>query len=339
MKTAKIHIDSELGAKQYHQEEIDIEKLRLDPNNVRFRHLSKVMTDSEIEEFIWNEPDTKILFKQITSSGGLSESPYITSDLLVKEGNRRVVCLRKANQLQREGKLDTKLSPDAFEKVTVNMFDEKLSDQEMDVLLARWHVTGKKEWDALNQANHIWTMYNERGMTYERIRDLIGMSKGQVIQKCKSYEYTIDYMKITSDQDIKKYSFFEEMYKKKEARDWFEKNPSNKNRFFEWIKNGRFDVSGAKDVRRLGEILNDEEAMEAFDGEDGSFEKALFELQKKNPAISSSTFRSVEEAIRALNNMSRFEFETISKEQNKAIMLKTLHGEIEKIFQRLQIKL
>jgi hypothetical protein len=333
-----LHVDSSHGARPIKQELVPLENLRLDPENVRFRHLEKVMSDQEIEDFIWKESDTKILFKQITASGGLSEPPYVTSGYLVKEGNRRIVCLRRANVLQKRGQLDSKLPKDVFEKVLVNIFEDGLTPEEMDVLLARWHVTGKKEWGALNQANHIWTMYNQRGMSFDRIRDLIGMSKGQVIQKCKAYEYTIEYMKTTGDSDIKKYSFFEEMYKKKDLRNWIEKNPTNIKTFFSWIRQEKFNVSGATDVRRLPEVLNDEEAMLAFEGENGNIERALFELQKKNPAISSSTFKSIEDAINALNQMPRYEFESIVEKEAKVRMLKTLHTEIEKIFHRLGIK-
>ena len=333
-----IFVDAERGPRPIRQEEVPIDKLRLDPDNVRFRHLNKVMTEKEIEEHIWSEPESKTLFKQITASGGLSEPPYVTPDYLVKEGNRRIVCLRKANDLQKNGQLDGKLAKDAFETVQVNVFENGISPEEMDVLLARWHVTGKKEWDALNQANHIWKMYHERGVSFERIRDLVGMSKGQVIQKCKAYEYTIDYMKTAGDDDIKKFSFFEEMYKKKDLRDWVERNPANLKRFNGWVKDGKFSVSGSRDVRRLPEILNDEQALAAFDGKNGSLEKALFELQKKNPAISSYTFKRIEDAIHALGAMPRQEYESIPEKEAEVRMLKTLHKEIEKIFDRLSIK-
>jgi hypothetical protein len=338
MPKSLMFIDAEHGPRPYHQEEVPVEKLRLDPDNVRFRHLDKVMTSEEIQEYIWNEPDTKVLFKQITASGGLSEPPYVTADYLVKEGNRRVVCLWKANELQKIGQLDGKLPKDAFEKVQVNVFEEGISPEEVDVLLARWHVTGKKEWDALNQANHIWKMYNERGVSFERIRDLVGMSKGQVIQKCKAYEYTIEYMKATGDHEIKKYSFFEEMYKKRELREWVQKNPTSLKRFYGWVKDEKFNVSGAKDVRRLPEILNDEQALAAFDAKTGNMERALFELQKKNPAISSSTFKAIEDAIYSLHTMPRHEYEAIPEKEAEVRMLKTLHKEIEKIFDRLGIK-
>ena len=338
MAKSLIYIDVEQGPRSIHQEEVPTEKLRLDPENVRFRHLNKVMNEKEIEEYIWNEPDSKILFKQITASGGLSELPYVTPEYLVKEGNRRIVCLRKANEMQKTGQLDGKLPKDAFDKVQVNVFNDGIPPEQIDVLLARWHVTGKKEWDALNQANHIWKMYHERGMSFERIRDLVGLSKGQVIQKCKAYEYTIAYMKEMEDDDIKKFSFFEEMYKKKDLRDWVEKNPTNLKRFYLWVKDGKFNVTGARDVRRLPEILNDEEALSAFDGKNGNLEKAVFELQKKNPAISSWTFKSIEDATNALRTMPRQEYEAIPEKEAEVRMLKTLHKEIEKIFDRLSIK-
>ncbi|MGH2567619.1 MAG: hypothetical protein ACRDGA_04720, partial [Bacteroidota bacterium] len=116
------------------------------------------------------------------------------------------------------------------------------------------------------------------------------------------------------------------------------KNTANLKRFYGWVKSGKFNVAGARDVRRLPEILNDEEALAAFDGKNGNLEKALFELQKKNPAISSWTFKTIEDAINALRAMPRQEYEAIPEKDAEVRMLKTLHKEIEDIFGRLAIK-
>ena len=62
MAKSLIYIDVDHGPRPIHPEEVSIDKLRLDPENVRFRHLNRVMTEKEIEEYIWNEPDSKILF-------------------------------------------------------------------------------------------------------------------------------------------------------------------------------------------------------------------------------------------------------------------------------------
>jgi hypothetical protein len=85
-------------------EKISLEQLRLDLTNVRFKHREKELPEVEVERYIWEEEDAKTLYKQIKTSGGLMEPPVVlrTSDeqLLVKEGNRRIVCLRGLQVLQ-----------------------------------------------------------------------------------------------------------------------------------------------------------------------------------------------------------------------------------------------
>ena len=78
---------------------IPLSKLKLDPNNVRFKHLDRVLSEQEIEEQIYGETDTRSLLREIRFSNGLSEPPYVqeieNGDFKVLEGNRRTVCLRK----------------------------------------------------------------------------------------------------------------------------------------------------------------------------------------------------------------------------------------------------
>ena len=85
--------------------EVPIDDLKLDPNNVRFKHIDRLLTDAKIEEIIWEEQDTRDLMKSIRVSGGLMERPVVSSDYVVKEGNRRVVCLRRLKNLAHEGKV------------------------------------------------------------------------------------------------------------------------------------------------------------------------------------------------------------------------------------------
>jgi hypothetical protein len=338
MSKTQIFIDSQRGSKQFELKIVDLNKIKLDPTNVRFIHLAKIMTDKEIENYIWSEPDTKVLYKQIVSSGGLSDIPFLTTDFVVREGNRRIVCLRKAKEALAAGEIVENIPANSFDKIQVNIFEKAVSQEEIDIMLARWHVTGKKEWDALNQANHIWKMYNNRGISYDRICDLIGISKGQVIQKCKAYEYTVEYMNSSKDSDIKKFSFFEELYKKKDLRNWI-LSTDNKENFFKWVKEGKFNVTGARDVRKLPEIMNDKDAFNALTGKNGTIEKAILELQLKNPALSSGTFRAVENAIYALQALPRSEYEAIPKKPNEVKMLLNLHKELVSIFNNLKIKI
>jgi len=290
--------------------------------------VDKIMSDQEIENYIWTENDTKDLYRAVIASGGLSEKPFIMRDGIVKEGNRRVVVLRKAQQQAKQGKLKG-ISKDAFDEITVDVFSDDITAEEMDVWLARVHVTGKKEWGALNQADHLYRLYNDRGYSYERIRDLLGMGKAEVIRKISAYGATRDYLRETKDSDVTKYSFFEELYKKRPLVALYEGDPSFRGKVSEWIRQGKFDLTGAKDMRQLMEVLNDKDAKKAFESK--GMAAAVFEMQKKNPAMGSSTFKAVDSALHALKGMPRGEVKDLRENSREVELLGELRKEIDQL--------
>jgi hypothetical protein len=321
-----IHIDRSKGARKTNEDEWSLEKLRLDPQNVRFKHLEKLMSDSQIEDYIWQESDTKDLFRSIVASGGLSEKPFVTADGVVKEGNRRLVCLRKAREAVRSKKIEG-LAPDTFDKVTVDVFEEGITPAEMDLWLARVHVSGKKQWGALNQASHLFGLYNDRGYSYEQIRELLGMGKAEVMRKIQSYKATRDYLKQTGGANITDYSFFEELYKKRELGILFDGDKTFRENIYKWIKAGKFDETGAKDMRFLMDVLKDSEAKAAF--EKRGMKAARHELNKKNPALGDPVFKAIDSALTALKNMPRETLKNLSENKSQIALLKALGDEIK----------
>jgi len=336
MARGRMHLRAEAGALPTEIREVPLSELRLDPDNVRFKHYQRPLTDAEMEHIIWGESDTRDLLRAIVASGGLSERPYVSTNLVVLEGNRRVVCLRKAKEMQAEGKLDPSLPADAFDTVQVEVFLNGVTPIDLAVARARWHVSGKKEWDALNQANHLYDMYYKEGLSYERIRELLGMGKAKIIQKVKAYQAMSDYMKATGDTDINKYSFFEELYKNRRARQWAE-DSANLAQFFEWVKEGKLNRRGAKDVRDLMDVLEDPLIRQVFEEEDGDMATAMVVVQFKNPAMSSRTFAAIERAIWALRRMPREEYEAIPANEAQVAMLKELEKEISDAFEHLGV--
>src|SRR5947209_18107302 len=88
-------------------QEKPIRRLKLDPTNVRFHHLAAPLSDTEIEAKIWDEDDTRQLLREIIASRGLTEPPLIDSNSTVREGNRRLVCLRKLSEKTHRGEYAT----------------------------------------------------------------------------------------------------------------------------------------------------------------------------------------------------------------------------------------
>src|SRR4051812_19711271 len=94
---SRIHLDAAAGPREADTQDVPVSELRLDPENVRFFHIKdRLLTDSEMDELIWKEPASKALLRSILASGGLSNPPIITKGKTTKEGNRRLVALRRA---------------------------------------------------------------------------------------------------------------------------------------------------------------------------------------------------------------------------------------------------
>jgi len=335
----KMHIMRDRAAIPMVTKTLQLSMLRLDPDNVRFRHLGRTLSDQEAEDFIWDESETKQLYNSIISSGGLNEAPYVTPEGTVKEGNRRVVCLRRAAKMLREEKL-TGFPAGTFDNVQCEVLPESVTPIEVDILLARLHVAGKLEWDALNQAEHLYRLHHERGLTLDQICDNVGIGKGKLLRKVHAYEKTVRYLKEHStgnpSTDVRKFSFFDEAEARKVVRDWLV-DPEKEDEFFRWVQEERFDMTGAKDVRKLPEIWAEPEARAAFEKEGGTIKEAIGILYRKDPARGSPTFAAIVAASRALEQMPRAELLTLSGEPPKIEALEKLRDAIEDLLAEVEL--
>src|SRR2546426_3831008 len=172
--------------------DLPLKKLKLDPNNVRFHHFANRLSDAQIEEEIWKESDTRDLFREILNSRGLSEPPIVDSSLVVMEGNRRLVCLRKLSERTHNGEYP-QMPENTFDSVTCYVLPKDTSQKDIAILLGRLHVSGKKEWKALNQAAHIYELFNKHGASQADITNLMSMSKSTVGHMIKAFQLTTDY--------------------------------------------------------------------------------------------------------------------------------------------------
>lgn len=323
-------------------EHVQLRQLRLDPTNVRFKHLEMELPEAEIEHYIWEEEDAKTLYKQIKTSGGLTEAPVIlrTSDeqFLVKEGNRRIVCLRRLSNEAAGGKLAEegyKYPKDHFDIVQCIVLPPDLSQKDLDSLIGMRHVSGPKEWATLNRAWHIYEMYNRDNMDYDEIRTVLGFGKGTVIRMVNAFEKTMEYGKKHPEDRawFRKFTYFDEFYKKSDLRGWADQDPGNLGTFIDWVAQKKFN--DVRDVRVLPDIIADPDAMKIFVSVDGDIVKARETLSRKNPAISSQTFATVKKTIEALRSIPRNEFIQTSHDSSRVKLLKDLRSEVDSLLEDL----
>src|SRR6266705_653211 len=205
-------------------EKRQIDQLRLNPDNPRLRHElllgSRVLTEQEIADLLWNEDRTKKLYQSILGSGGIQNPLWVNETGTTIEGNRRVVVARRLKANFDSGQLkgpDATVAEEVVKNIPVKVLPNNVGVKEIDVLLAREHISGKYPWPAVDQAEHIHRMANQDGFPVETIAEVTERSRPWVYQKLTAFEWTREYLKSNARGNITDYSFFEKLHKVKSA--------------------------------------------------------------------------------------------------------------------------
>ncbi|MGQ9468330.1 MAG: hypothetical protein ACUVTD_00635 [Nitrososphaerales archaeon] len=310
---------------------VPLAKLKLDPKNVRFKHFQKELSDEEMQNEIWSDPDTRNLYREIIYSQGLQHPPLVDANCVVKEGNRRVVCLRKLKEDIQSGRFDIPL--DKIDPVQCIVLPPDITDIDIAIYLTREHVTGKKEWAALDKASHVYDLYNVHRLSFDQIREAVSMGKATAMTMEVSYKKTLEYhAKYPDDKEwLGRYSYFYELYKKKQLKEWVEKN-GNLDQFMAWVHDGK--IERGEQVRELTRIIIDPDAYQAF--LDGGIRKALDVLSGKDPSLTSSSYKLFSRTLQEIRDFPRSELLDTVRNRSKLQMLKTLHSELGQLIKDIE---
>jgi hypothetical protein len=271
---------------------IPVETLHLDPKNPRIANTVSLefgakaaSLDSAIEDLLWSDSDVRDLYRQVIMNGGLIERIIARPNDVVAEGNCRLVVYRK---------LRAKFPQDArWQRIPSRVLPEEIPERDIALLLGQMHVMGKNEWTPFEKAGHVYKLHREYVLTQDEIASRLRMSKSKVNQLIRAFEamQTIYLQKYQGPGSVRKFSYFEELFKKPELREWATSNEENVRRFADWV--GTEKISQGMHVRDLGKILKNAEALTAFEQE--GFPEALKLLEKEDPAISSPLFKTMVE--------------------------------------------
>jgi hypothetical protein len=308
-----------------------LDRIFLDPNNPRFKHIEKKLTDKEIEESIWKESDTQELYNQILAAGGLYEMPVIDHNRIVREGNRRTVCLRVLKRRAAKRELPN-IPPSKFDKIKCRLLSKNSDPAFVALFLASIHVKGKKEWNTFNRALYIYDLHNMHHLSYDTIAKHLGMGKITVIRMVDVYKATEEYgRRHTEDKQwYHKFTYFDELYKKRDLKE-FRENTVNVIKFGDWVKEEKFhDV---RDVRDLPKIVTDNEALEVL--ERAKIDDARRIVESKDPTIKSPQFKRLKETIEIIRSFSRKELINTLNDASRLALLKTLKTEVESLLKDL----
>lgn len=323
---------------------IPLSYLKLDPENVRFKHIPDELTDEQIEDYIWKETDTKKLLREIKYSQGLSEPPYVKkisdNEYLVIEGNRRTVCLRRLVE-EIESRKEKNVPIEKISHPQCYVLPENLDESAIALLLARIHVSGKKTWNAMNKGAYVHELIKKYGYDWEEIAKAINMGKNTINQNVKAVDATYEYHKKYPDDDMwtQRFSHFLELYKRRGLKDWSE-NPHNLEKFMGWISKNQIPM--AIHVRRLERIiLEGKDAYQALQKGKSILEAdEIAKNSEKNNMLSNSLSENVDnrfvEFSELFANLPRSKMIQIAKDKDQLKKLEILHQEFGQVLKDIK---
>jgi hypothetical protein len=320
----------------YIEQRIPLDKCELDAKNPRVQYLvgqrAGVAPENELDEMIWEKDAVKALAQSIQQNGGVYEAVIVQrngSKFPVREGNCRVVACR---HLAEQYPNDTR-----FTTLPAKIFDVELTEEDLAVLLADMHVASKIRWDAYEQAKQVSDLFNIYGKTYDWLANHLRLSKSKIKELLWAHQATTEYLKLfPSPTNVRKFSIFHELMRKKDLRERFANDLQFKQRFHKWLEDGR--ITDSKQVRDLPAILANSQAAVALDK--NGFEEALKVLIQADPALESDLFAAIKHATEQLKAAPASDIQELKAgHPQKTILLRNLSRAIEDLATLAGVKL
>jgi hypothetical protein len=310
----------------YGLKRLDPSTVQLDQRNPRIQYLLRERhggqaTEEQIEEMLWEREAVKSLSAQIEQNGGVY-NPIIVQRSngvdKVREGNSRVVaCRRKAR---------SDPGNPAYMSVPAMVFEDALTDEDIAVIMAGEHVSGKTAWGAYEQAKHVFDLSNLYGKSYEWLAAELRLSKTRVTQLIAAYKATTKYLQQhPAPGNVSTYSFFDEIMRKSELKKRYEDDVDFQRQVNGWIAERR--LTDSKQIRDLLAILASPEAVQALETDGHGAAREI--LARQDPALDSALFSAIKQATKTLQLAPMSELQGLKDSPAKIIALKNLKRAVE----------
>jgi hypothetical protein len=315
---------------------VPVSSLELDPNNPRIQYLigqrAGVASQNELDNLIWEKDAVKALANSILQNGGVYEHVIVQRSgkkNRVREGNCRAVACR---HLGEQYPNDTR-----FMSMPAMIFDVDLTEEDLAILLADMHVAGKIRWDAYEQAKHVNDLFHVYGKTYDWLSNHLRLSKSKIVELLSAYRATSDFLAAhPAAANVRKFSLFHELMKKKDLREKFNDTPEFKQKFHKWLLDDR--ITDSKQIRDLPAILSNSEASKAL--EKAGFAEATRVLIANDPSLESDLFWSLKNATEKLKAAPANDIQDLKAgNPQKLIMLRNLYRAIDDLATLAGVKL
>ena len=251
---------------------VSIHDLFFNPENPRIyseMNTPGIVPDQdEILRVMLTKEHVKVLYNSIRVNGGVTDPLLVRGiDYHVVEGNSRLAACRALYEKY----------PEKFGYVKCDIIEDEITDDEEFLLLAQFHIEGKKSWEPYEIAGLIWRRY-QQGVDKQRIKEELHhhvSSVARITQMIETYQMMVDH----NFTEKNKWSYFDEYTKSTHVKKVRKKHPELDYVFIKKLQTG--EIEKAVDVReklsviaKAGQKVVSDFIQEKDDFE-GCFNKAL----------------------------------------------------------------
>jgi len=218
--------------------EIEHTKLKFWLDNPRvytaIRGNGDVPTQEEIQEHLLKMEHVKALIYDIELNGGLIEPLIVKDDSFdVVEGNSRLAAWRAL----------AKKNPLKWVYVKSTLLPSDIDESLVFALLGQFHIKGRKDWVPYEQAGFLYRRYKLHEEQYDTLAIEIGMSSKKVKHLVQTYEFMVD----NKEEDVNRWSYFDEYLKSSKVKKARKKFPELDKLVVKKIDSG--EIARAVDLR------------------------------------------------------------------------------------------
>jgi len=258
----------------------------------------------------------------------LIERIIVREDRTVVEGNCRTVVYRKL--------LEKYKDDPRWQRIPARVLPPDIRDREVAILLGEMHVAGKNSWTPFEKAGHIYRLHKEFALSQDEIAVRLRMSKSKINQLIRAFDAMKNRFLPNHREPgaIRKFSYFEELFKKPELREWVTNDPRALDEFVEWVATRK--LSEGVQVRDLPAILANADALAAFRRDGHAVAQKI--VQEENPALTVPLFRRMVEVTEALEQAQLDDIRRVRKGQQARAIVKNLSDALARFIEFCELQ-
>ncbi len=266
---------------------------------------------------------TRTLFQRVKKDGIINE-PVIVYNGQVLEGNTRLAVVR---QLLFDAK--NKSEKQKWETIPCRAIFGKISEDEIEIILANNHIKKKKDWEPFELACYFADLHLNRNKTTKEIKEISEISETKIKDYIQTYQEMVR-LKAKSQE----FSAIYETVRQPEVKRVMKmKEYDVLKKVHEKLKSG--EIKKASDVRKVAVVLRDSKSKEAF----LSNKKDLYAAEQlaiiRNPEEADTQLKKIIELTDAISHMPVKSLLEFKKNKTKMKKMQELVKEINSLWDEL----